>query len=99
MGFIFGCLLIWIIAHTIVTAYRDKGERKKLFDEMRQEPLETIFLTTYSSAFVIFFIGIFIPALGEVEVGDTGWRLWQVAGVVSFGRVAVQLFCGWPKLK
>lgn len=85
MGFLAFCLLFGGVAVTIWGAIKSKDERAKLVAEFNEAPMKAIFVMVWVSAAFMFFVGIFIPVLGEKEFFNTGFKIWQIGGIAFFG--------------
>lgn len=88
MGFLMGCLLLGFIAKSIWSLLVRNEEGQKLSTEIKDKPLQWLVLSLWLAFFLMFFVGIFVPALGEQKFLSSGWDIWQV-GLVGF-------FAGWP---
>jgi hypothetical protein len=85
MGFIAFCMLFGLVGWTIW----NRDERIKAIAEMKEKPGEWAFLLIWIVFIFLFFFGIFVPPLGEIELADTGWQLWQIGGVGTFSLFAL----------
>ena len=83
MGFIFGCLLLGMVAVFVWGFITKSEERKKAIAEYQENPVGCLFVSIWIACCLTTFIGVFVPILGTVEVLDSGWELWQVTGIAS----------------
>ena len=49
-------------------------------------------LQVWVGAIFMFVIGIFAPVFGENEFFDTGWKIWQVGGLMSLAGWIITWF-------
>jgi hypothetical protein len=92
MGFIAGCLLLAVITKTGWDFVRNPAERKGVVDGLLAKPMSSIFLIVWLTFFLMFFFGMFIPSLGETELGGTGWTVWQAGFFGFFGMWVITFF-------
>ena len=60
---------------------RSSEQRMRVAKAFRNEPLESWFVTIWLFFGYLFFVGIFVPLFGEIELLDTGWELWKIGGL------------------
>lgn len=82
MGLVFLCLLVYFIATTIRGAIISADERASLAREFQANPLFCTFVTVWALSLFVFLAAMFLPALKEREVFDSGWELWKASGAV-----------------
>lgn len=83
MGFIMFCLLTWVLGMAFKGIITDRDERAKAIKSVHEQPLQHAFLFVWLGCIYAFVIGVFAPVIGEVEVFETGWAIWQVGGIGS----------------
>jgi amino acid transporter len=93
MGFIGFCILIFFLGSTFWGAYKSKEKREELKREFKKDPSKSIFVIIWVTGILMFFIGILIPVFGEKEFFDSGWEIWKVGMVITFGCL-IFMFAG-----
>lgn len=88
VGFIAFCGLFCLVAWTIWNPV----ERKKAIEEARVNPGQSAFLLVWIVFIFMFFFGVFIPPFGEIELGDTGWKVWQIGTIGTFSMFGLTFF-------
>ncbi|WFU09781.1 hypothetical protein QA646_02620 [Rhizobium sp. CB3090] len=75
--------------------FSEREFRKNLISDFLKQPLETFFILCLVACFLIFFWGVFIPAIGTIRVKIFGARyeLWAAAGILSLlGFVIMSIY-------
>lgn len=76
-------------AYGLLTSARSRTE---LLTEFRQNPAQHCFVLVWLFFGYMFFIGIFVPVFGELEMFNTGWEAWKIGGIGSLGCWVVTWF-------
>jgi hypothetical protein len=81
MALLFFLLMMWVLGVAlwhVLTRRKDRAEAIKAF---RKRPFYSLFMIAWIGSVTLFVVGVFAPVIGQVELYDTGWQLWQVGGV------------------
>ena len=91
MGAIALCLLVGVLVKSTWDFSTNNRERAKMIADNRENPLSHAVLFIWLVSIVVFWIGIFIPAFGRLEIAETGWHVVEVGAIGFFGI----WFLGW----
>jgi len=67
-------------------------ERSKMFAGYAAKPIGSTFLVLWVAFFLMFFLGIFVPVLGHINVTSDGWQVWEVGIWGFFGMWVITWF-------
>ncbi|ESY70033.1 MULTISPECIES: hypothetical protein [Mesorhizobium] len=73
--------------------------RQSLLAEFAKSPVETTFVFSWCGCGLLFFWGVFVPALGTIKVPIAGkqYELWAVAGIAFLAGFAIMIIYEWLK--
>ncbi|GHE98181.1 hypothetical protein GCM10016455_18570 [Aliiroseovarius zhejiangensis] len=92
MVLIVTCIVIAVIIKTIWDLLFRKIEREKLLASYAESPLSHLFTMVWAVFFVMFFVGIFVPMFGNIQVTVSGWKVWQIGFFGNFGMWLITWF-------
>ena len=95
MGLIFGLALTTLVFKIIYDCISDKKAREKIFKEFKDDPTEFIAVFTWAACILICMWGVFIPAFGNISIGD--FALWQLGGIG--GLIGLVITPVWLQVK
>jgi ABC-type transporter Mla maintaining outer membrane lipid asymmetry permease subunit MlaE len=76
------CLLTYFLGVMLIGAFKSRNERQKLLKEFYAAPGDALFTIAWIAMIYAFVLGILLaPIFGEFEFLDTGWKIWQLAGI------------------
>lgn len=87
----FGLALVFV-TKAVWDFFSNDKEREKMLQEYRKKPLEHLIILSWLVFMFMFVIGIFVPSIGRVEIGMTGWHVVEVGAFGFFGFFVVNLF-------
>ncbi len=85
MVLIVACIVLAVMVKTIWDILFRKVERDKLLSSYAENPLSHLFVMVWSVFFVMFFVGIFVPTFGRLPLTESGWQVWQIGFLGTFG--------------
>lgn len=99
MGAIIALMITCFAAVGVYKFFTQSDFRNSLFGEFADSPIETTFIFALCACMLLFFWGVFIPALGIIKIPFMGKRyeLWAVAGIASLVGFAIMVFYTWLK--
>lgn len=99
MGAIVAIMLTGFAIVGVYKFFTKPDSRKSLIAEFASSPLETALVFSWCGCGLLFFWGVFVPALGTIKVPIAGKRyeLWAVAGVAFFVGFAIMGIYEWLK--
>ena len=92
MGFIAGCLLLVVLGKALWDFVKKPSERHKMIRELYENPLQNLFMLLWMTFFLMAFVGVFVPPIGEIEITRSGWQVWQVGIIGFFGCWVITFF-------
>lgn len=99
MGAIIALMMTGFAVVGVYKLFTNPDFRRSLFGEFAASPIETTFIFALCACMLLFFWGVFVPALGTIKITILGKRreLWAVAGIASLVGFAVMVFYTWLK--
>lgn len=98
MGFIAGCILLALLIKVAWDFFTKPDERGKMLQTLVSRPLHSAFMIVWMAFFLMFFLGIFVPPLGEMEITGGGWQIWQIGILGFFGMWIATWFLDIDKM-
>lgn len=84
MGLFFFLVLLYGIGWTVIEAVKSRKFRDDMKAEFIKTPASHLLVTLWLIPIFMFIGGIFAPKLGDIEFFDTGLKVWQAGGLLSF---------------
>jgi hypothetical protein len=60
-------------------------------------PVASSFLVDWLTFFLMFFVGVFVPVVGQANITQEGWQIWEVGILGVFGLWVITWFVGVEK--
>lgn len=98
MGFIAGCCLIAMIIFGAWEVLTKREARRKLLLDVSTNPIASLVTAIGLVLFVMCFLGIFIPIFGDAEIGDSGWKVWEIGAIGTLVFALLMLVFDFEKL-
>ena len=92
MGFIAACLLLALLIKLAWDFFTKPVERATMLTGYAKKPIGSTFLVIWMAFFLMFFLGVFIRPLGDIQLTDDGWQVWEVGTLGFFGMWLVTWF-------
>ena len=74
-------MLTFGIIMGIVGLVKSGEKRAKFASEILDNPVGHAFVLVWLFFGYMFFVGIFLPVIGDLEFFDTDWEVWNVGGL------------------
>jgi hypothetical protein len=99
MGAIIALVLTGCAAVGVYKFFTKRDFRQSLVDEFARSPIETAFVFSWCGCGLLFFWGVFVPALGTIKIPISGktYELWAVAGIAFLVGFAIIGAYEWLK--
>lgn len=77
--------------------FTNPSERCKMLGGYAATPLASSVMIVWLTFFLMFFVGVFVPVVGQANITQDGWQIWEV-GILGFvGLWAITWFAGVEK--
>lgn len=93
MGAIIALMMTGFAVVGVYKLFTTPDFRRRLFDEFAATPVETTYIFALCACMLLFFWGVFVPALGTIKIPIFGdeYELWAAAGIASLVGFAIMV--------
>lgn len=76
-------LFIWFVGSAFWNRTKTGERRRQALLAFGRSPVATVLVIVQVGSLIVFLLGLVVPGLGEIELLNSGLKLWQVAGLVA----------------